>query len=89
MTFPLSAATPQPTFPAYTGDPDLVTPGVIGFIAILVVTVITILLVIDMTRRVRRVRYRGEIRERLEAEAAGGDSGGAAPATDPEPPTQR
>jgi hypothetical protein len=33
-----------------------------------------VLLVLDMTRRVRRTRYRGEIRERLEAEAAEADS---------------
>jgi hypothetical protein len=29
---------------------------------------VTILLMFDMTRRVRRARYRGEIREKLEAE---------------------
>lgn len=49
-------------------DPDTVTPGVAGFIAIALVAIASILLVVDMSRRIRRVRYRGEIRERLEAE---------------------
>lgn len=64
-------ATPTPTpspIPGYTGDPDLVTPGVFGFIAIAAIAVITVLLIVDMTRRIRRVRYRAEIREKLEAE---------------------
>ena len=46
------------------------TPGVIGFVVTLLVAIGAILLVIDMSRRVRRVRYRGEVRERLEAEQA-------------------
>jgi hypothetical protein len=62
--------TPSP-IPEFTGDADAVTPGVIGFVAIFLIAVATVLLVLDMTRRVRRVRYRAEIRERLEAEAAG------------------
>lgn len=49
-------------------DPNTVTPGVAGFIAIALVAVAAILLMVDMSRRIRRVRYRGEIRERLEAE---------------------
>jgi hypothetical protein len=49
-------------------DPNLVTPGFEGFLAIAVVTIAAILLILDMTRRVRRVRYRGEVREQLEAE---------------------
>jgi hypothetical protein len=49
-------------------DPDTVTPGVAGFVAIALVTIAAILLMVDMARRIRRVRYRGEIRERLEAE---------------------
>lgn len=65
-------ADPTPTpIPEYTGDPDLVTPGVLGFIAIAAIAVITVLLIIDMTRRIRRVRYRAEIREQLEAEQNG------------------
>jgi hypothetical protein len=51
-------------------DPTLVTPGVVGFLAIAVITIAAILLILDMTRRVRRVRYRGEVREQLEAERA-------------------
>ena len=66
--------TPSPTFGSYTGDEDLITPGWIGFAITFLVMAATILLVLDMTRRVRRTRYRGEIREKLEAEAAEGDS---------------
>ena len=54
--------------PAYDGDPDLVTPGVIGFVATFVVALVTILLIVDMVRRVRRVRYREQVRQELEAE---------------------
>lgn len=60
----------DPLIPPIEVDPNLVTPGIAGFIAIALVTVAAILLVVDMARRVRRVRYRGEVRERLEAEAA-------------------
>ena len=64
-----AASTPTP-YPAYTGNPNLITPGVWGFIAILLVAVATIFLIIDMNRRIRRSRYREEIRLRLEAEKA-------------------
>lgn len=66
-----AAPTPSPTpslLPAYTGDPNLITPGVVGFIAIAFVAIATILLLLDMTRRVRRTRYRAEARERLAEE---------------------
>ena len=66
--------TPSPTFGSYTGDEDLITPGWIGFAITFLIMVATVLLVLDMTRRVRRTRYRGEIREKLEAEAAAADS---------------
>ncbi len=49
-------------------DPNTVTPGVVGFFAIALVAIAAILLMVDMARRIRRVRYRGEVRERLEAE---------------------
>jgi hypothetical protein len=61
----------DPLIPPIEVDPNLVTPGIAGFVAIALVTVAAILLIIDMSRRVRRVRYRGELRERLKAEAAG------------------
>lgn len=66
-------ATPAPTpspVPAYEGDPNLVTPGVVGFAVTFFIAIATVLLIIDMNRRVRRVRYREEIREKLEAEKA-------------------
>ena len=65
---------PSPTFGSYTGDEDLITPGWVGFAITFLIAAATVLLVLDMTRRVRRTRYRGEIREILEAEAAEGDS---------------
>ena len=60
----------DPLLPPIQVDENLVTPGVIGFVVTLLVAIGAILLVIDMSRRVRRVRYRGEVRERLEAEQA-------------------
>jgi len=62
--------TPQPTMPGFTGDENMVTPGVIGFFLTFVVMVAVVLLIVDMVRRVRRVNYRAEIREKLEAELA-------------------
>ena len=74
----LHQATPSPTpFPDYTGNPDLITPGVWGFIAILVVGVATIFLLIDMTRRIRRSRYREEVRIKLEEEQEAADAAAA------------
>ncbi|MET0989325.1 MAG: hypothetical protein ABWY54_01630 [Glaciihabitans sp.] len=78
-------STPSPV-PAYTGDPNLITPGVVGFIAMALVAVATVFLLVDMTRRIRRTRYRGEVREVLEAERAAGDAdatGGVSPASSP------
>jgi len=51
-------------------NPDLVTPGVVGFIATFFVAVITVLLVWDMVRRIRRQRYQAEIEAKLDAEQA-------------------
>jgi len=50
-------------------DPNLVTPGVVGFIATFVVGIGVLLLLLDMNRRMRRNRYRAEIAERLDREA--------------------
>ena len=61
MRATLAAATPSPT-PSF--NPDVVTPGVVGFLTILGITVVVVLLIVDMTRRIRRVRYRGEAAER-------------------------
>lgn len=56
--------------PAIEVDPNSVTPGVVGFLATLLVAAVVLLLIADMVRRVRRVRYRAEINEKLDAEAA-------------------
>lgn len=51
-------------------NPDLVTPGVVGFVATLLVAIVTVFLVWDMVRRIRRQRYRAEIEAKLDAEQA-------------------
>ena len=66
----LLAATPSPestTDPANT----YYSPGTIGFIATFAMAAAAVLLIFDLVRRVRRVRYRAEIQEKLDAEAAG------------------
>ncbi len=69
------AVTPVPVPPSGV-DENLVTPGVLGFVFTALVALAVVLLVIDMVRRVRRLRYRVEIREKLEAEAAEADAAG-------------
>ncbi len=58
-----STPTPQPNF-----DQNSVTPTWVGFAATFGVAAVVVVLCIDLVRRVRRVRYRGEIREQLEAQ---------------------
>jgi hypothetical protein len=64
----LLAATPSPSASA---DPSqtFYSPGTIGFIMTFFITVGAVALIFDMVRRIRRVRYRGEIAEKLAAEA--------------------
>ena len=71
-----TAPSPSPTFGSYNGDEDLVTPTWVGFAVTFAIALATLLLILDMTRRVRRTRYRSEIREKLEAEAAAEKAGG-------------
>ena len=66
--------TPQPNF-----NENSVTPTWVGFAATFGVAAIVVLLCIDMVRRVRRVRYRGEIREQLEAEREAAEREAAGP----------
>jgi uncharacterized membrane protein len=70
-------ATPAP---AEDFDPNVVTPGVIGFILTIVVVFAVVLLMVDMSRRMRRVRHRAEINERLDAEEAAAARGEEPPA---------
>ena len=65
--------TPTP-MPAYEGDPNLITPGVFGFIAIFLVALATVFLLLDMNRRIRRTKYRVEVRERLDEERRDGSA---------------
>ena len=57
-----------PTPPAFKGDPNQVTPGVVGFIITAAIAIITVLLVLDMVRRIRRVRYREAVQDEISAE---------------------
>ncbi|AXE54098.1 MULTISPECIES: hypothetical protein [Aurantimicrobium] len=57
-------------FAEETIDPQLVSPGVVGFVATILVTIATVLLLIDMVRRMRRVNMRAEINKKLDAEQA-------------------
>lgn len=59
-------ATPSPSM---TVDPDVVTPGFIGFAFIAVIAVVVVFLIIDMLRRIRRAGYRADVNEQLDAEA--------------------
>lgn len=63
------AATPTPG-PAEDFDPDVVTPGVWGFIITFAIVIAVVLLVVDMVRRTRRVNYRAVVNEQLDAEEA-------------------
>jgi len=76
-------STPDATLPPSTVPDVDVTPGVWGFVAIAFVAIATVLIIVDMTRRVRRTRYRGEVRDRIEAERA--EAGAAAAGLDDEP----
>jgi len=51
-------------------DPNIVTPGVVGFLLTIGVAVAVVLLVVDMTRRIRRINYRAQANEKLDAEEA-------------------
>ena len=51
-------------------DPNIVTPGVWGFVITFSVVIAVVLLVLDMVRRTRRVTYRAAINEQLDAEEA-------------------
>lgn len=61
--------------PAIEVNPNMVTPGVIGFVATFGVAIASLLLILDMVRRVRRVRYREEISAKLDAEEAAARAG--------------
>ena len=62
---PAGLATPSPSM---TVDPDVVTPGFIGFVAIALIAVVVVFLIIDMLRRIRRAGYRADVNEQLDAE---------------------
>ncbi len=75
LVLAVTVATPVPS-PSAEFDPNVITPGPLGFTAIALVTIAVVFLIVDMVRRIRRVRYREEVREqiRLEQEQAAADS---------------
>lgn len=69
LAYWLAAATPTPL----PYDPEMITPGWIGFVFIFAIALVTVFLILDMTRRIRRVRYRAEVAEKLDAEQGEAD----------------
>lgn len=57
-------------FAEETIDPQLVSPGVVGFVATAFVAILTVLLLLDMVRRMRKVKMRADIQDKLDAEEA-------------------
>lgn len=53
-------AATQDANPSGAPDPDLVTPGTIGFVVTLAIVIVVIFLIRDALKRVRRVRARSE-----------------------------
>jgi cytochrome oxidase assembly protein ShyY1 len=80
-----ATSTPVPT-PTMTVPAESVTPGVAGFLVIALLVVGVFLLVWDMQRRIRRARYRDEVNEQLDREAA--QAGASAPDTESKPGTE-
>jgi hypothetical protein len=62
-----AATTPTPT-PTPAVDPNLVSPGVVGFLFTALIAIAVIFLIWDMMRRIRRGRVRADIQEQLDAE---------------------
>jgi uncharacterized membrane protein len=52
---------------------DQITPGLWGFIMTAFFVLATTVLIVDMVRRIRRVRYRAQVEEERQAEAAAAD----------------
>ncbi|GAB3258152.1 hypothetical protein [Arthrobacter pigmenti] len=70
----LATAEPSPGEDLREGlDPEMVTPGTLGFLATLFVVIAVIFLIRDMTKRIRRVRYREQVQ--MEADGQGDDDG--------------
>jgi hypothetical protein len=69
-----ATVSPEPAEVVDTPEPELVTPGTIGFLVTFGVAVALVFLIRDMVRRVRHVEFESERREaamRAELEAAG------------------
>lgn len=57
-------------FAEETIDPQLVSPGAVGFFATILVAGLTLVLLLDMVRRMRKVNMRADIKAKLDAEQA-------------------
>lgn len=64
LVLSVTAATPVPS-PSADFDPNVITPGPLGFAAMALITIAVLFLILDMVRRIRRVRYREEVREQI------------------------
>ena len=64
-------------FAEETIDPQLVSPGAVGFFATILVAGLTLLLLLDMVRRMRKVNMRADIQSKLYAEEAAEGSASA------------
>ncbi|HET7414110.1 MAG TPA: hypothetical protein VFI97_00235 [Arthrobacter sp.] len=67
----LATAEPSPGEDLREGlDPEMVTPGTLGFLATLFVVIATVFLIRDMAKRVRRVRYREQVQQQADEQDA-------------------
>jgi hypothetical protein len=57
-------------FAEETIDPQLVSPGAVGFFATILVAGLTLVLLLDMVRRMRKVNMTADIKAKLDAEEA-------------------
>lgn len=86
------AVTNQPSTPGVTPpDPNLVTPGTIGFLFTLAIVLVAVFLIRNLQKRVRRLRARAEVSDaypiplRRHAVPNQSDQSGS---TEPEPTTE-
>jgi hypothetical protein len=66
-------------------DPNVVSPGILGFLAFFLLAVALFLLVRNMNGHLRRMRYRAEAMEAKEADQASEDGPEAPPDEEPPP----
>ena len=80
-------ATPEPTVPEVVEnvDPDLVTPGVLGFLVTLAAVLACIPLFLSMTGKLRRMEHRARSEERARLAESTASTASAEPIQPAEP----